>query len=101
MAERVLVAIDEEVLDRLLVALDRSSDVVEQATRRFDSESKPGALTIKETAFELGVSVSTVERMTRAGELNPVRFGNRVRYPRHEIDRVLGATIASPVRRVG
>jgi excisionase family DNA binding protein len=49
-------------------------------------DSKPGSLvTIKDTAWELTVSVRTAWRLIAAGELRTVRIGRAVRITRDSI----------------
>jgi excisionase family DNA binding protein len=97
---RVMISVDFDLVERLVDTLDRATGIISEQERRLAETRRPSGLSIRDAAHELGVSVSTVERMTAAGEITPVRLAGRRIYPRHEIDRVLGATIASPVRSV-
>jgi excisionase family DNA binding protein len=48
----------------------------------------PGALSPAEAAVALGVSVDTIRRRIRAGELKSFKVGALVRVPRSEVDRI-------------
>lgn len=97
MADRVLVAVDAELLEQLTELLGRALETIERQEHRLDGESKPAGLSIPEAAGEIGVSVTTVGRMIARGDIAPVRIGGRVVIPRQEVERVLAAR---PVRSV-
>ena len=48
-----------------------------------------GALSADEAAAYLGVSLSTIHRLTRAGELAHVRVGRLIRFRREDLDAFL------------
>lgn len=95
---RVLV-IDDELADLLRAALPRICSALDHLEQ--PAAHQTAGLTVPETAHELRISVRTVESMLADGTLASVRFGRRVVIPRSEIDRVLTASVASPVRRAG
>jgi excisionase family DNA binding protein len=48
----------------------------------------PLLLTQKQTAFLLGVSRFTVNRMVKEGELHPIKIRDAVRYRRTEVEEI-------------
>lgn len=93
MADRVMVAIDEDLAELLREHLPA---LVERITAE-----PQAAFTIEEAANQWRVSKSTVEQMLADGRIRGVHFGRRVVIPRHEIDRVLQLPPARAMRRVG
>lgn len=55
------------------------------------SVSRPKAVSRKDAAHLLGLSLSTVARMLREGHLRHRKVGGRVLIPATEIDRLLEA----------
>lgn len=54
-----------------------------------------GALSVREAASELGVSIWSVYRYARSGDLPAVRLGSKILIPRHQLDRLLNGQPAS------
>lgn len=48
------------------------------------------AYTVKQAAECLQVSIKTVRRLIKAGEINAVRIGRCVRISQSELDRLMG-----------
>lgn len=65
-----------------------ASTLITVATQAF------GLWSARQVATRLGVSVDTVRRMTRKGELHPIRLGRTVRYRPEEIEAVIAAGAA-------
>jgi len=51
----------------------------------------PAALTTKEAAAYLSISLPTLFRLTRAGDLPHLRIGRTIRYRREDLDAFLEA----------
>jgi len=52
---------------------------------------RPVVYTIREVADILKVSVRTVQRMIRRGDIRAVKIGGSVRIPKEALDEVLGS----------
>lgn len=98
MAERMVI-IDDDLAELLRDVLPRLAPALDRLDR--PAEHQTAGLNVAEAAHELRISVRSVESMVADGSLGSVRFGRRVVIPRSEIDRVLSASIAQPVRRIG
>ena len=62
-------------------------------------------LTLGQVAVLLGVSVWTVRRLVRSGQLVPVRFGDHgqghFRFPLEDVDRLIDESRKRPSVRIG
>lgn len=60
-------------------------------------KDKPRAITIPEAAAQLHISIKHCQRQVREGEIRSIRIGRAIRIPIEEIDRILNATVHTPV----
>ena len=69
----------EELEARLSAAVARALEPVRAELQRLRTERSAAPVTMREAARRLGVSLRTVERRVRAGELQAKRTGRAVR----------------------
>jgi len=83
----------EEMVDRF----DRLEGLVIELINKDEPENDREAyLSRKQTAEYLGISLPTLSKKTKEGELNAFRLGGRILYKRVEIDEALNNNRAYP-----